>query len=64
MLTFKSLYNDVSIKYCKWPSPYLDKHIRHSSYCVNFWTDGIILFLRNLFGIWYKGGLFSLILCK
>jgi hypothetical protein len=24
----------------------------------------MILFLKNLFGTWYKGGIFSLILCK
>jgi hypothetical protein len=24
----------------------------------------MILFLKKLFGTWYKGGLFSLILCK
>jgi hypothetical protein len=24
----------------------------------------MILFLKTLFGTWYKGGLFSLILCK
>jgi len=31
---------------------------------VNFWTDGMILFLKVIFGTWYKGGLFLLILCK
>jgi hypothetical protein len=32
--------------------------------CVNFWIDGINLFLKVLFNTWYNGGLFSLILRK
>ncbi len=38
--------------------------IKRFFYFVNFWTNGMILFLEISFGTWYKGGLFSLILCK
>jgi hypothetical protein len=31
---------------------------------LKFWTNGIILFLEILFETWFKGGLFSLIVCK
>jgi hypothetical protein len=38
--------------------------IKCFSNCVNFWTNGIILFLEKLFGTWCKNDLFSLILRK
>ncbi len=38
--------------------------IRHFFNCINFWINGIILFLKFLFDTWFKGGLFSLLLCK
>jgi hypothetical protein len=41
-----------------------DNEIKKSSNYVNFLIDGMILFLKFIFGTWYKGDLYLLMLCK
>jgi hypothetical protein len=53
----------IPLEFIIWAKTRCDE-IKWSFNCVNVLTNEMILFIKKLFGTWYMGGLFSLILCK